>query len=575
MCVKLASTSLRLRSGNTFSQPFIVHRYSFIVFLNCHSYHSLRYGTISVEQLVEDAHRCGVDTLALTDINCSTGIFDFVKACREYEIKPIAGIDFRVGEKQLYFCIAKNAKGFKELNDFLTYHNLRHLKIPEKPFEFEHAFVIYPFDNAPAKLRDNEYIGIKYTELNRLFRFGNDPVLKRLVIHHPVTFRSSDEHNLHKLLVCVNNNILLSKLNEVRHAGAHEYMIAQEDLLLRFKHYPEIIAHTKKLLEQCSFEFDFKAPKNKKTFTRSRYNDKLLLEQLAYEGMQRRYGQKNIEAQERVNRELDIIDKLGFSAYFLIAWDVVRYSMSRGFYHVGRGSGANSIVAYALYITDVDPIELDLYFERFLNPSRTSPPDFDIDWSWKDRDEILKYIFTRFDKENTAFCGTIGSFKFRSTIRELGKVYGLPKREIDILVETPTLEHEKHSITSAIHHYGAMLKGVPNMRSMHSCGVFITEEPVTTYTALDMLPKGFPTAQIDMYISADISLEKLDVLSQRGIGHINDSVKLIKQNRGIDIDIHDTRTFKKTNAVMSCFQKEEHWVVFTLNPPRCVACCVD
>ncbi|NND88396.1 MAG: PHP domain-containing protein, partial [Flavobacteriaceae bacterium] len=182
------------------------------MYLNCHSYHSLRFGTISVEQLVEDASRCGIDALALTDINCSTGVFDFVKACRDFDIKPIVGIDFRSANDQLYMCIAKNTAGLKEINDFLTHHNLQHLKIPEQPGEFENVFVIYPFDKAPAKLRENEYIGIHYTQLNRLFRFRNDKVLKRLVIHHPVTFRTHDEYNLHKLLVCVRNNIIISKL---------------------------------------------------------------------------------------------------------------------------------------------------------------------------------------------------------------------------------------------------------------------------------------------------------------------------------------------------------------------------
>ena len=127
-----------------------------------------------------------------------------------------------------------------------------------------------------------------------------------------------------------------------------------------------------------------------RSFTGSAYDDKLLLEKLAWDGLAYRYGKQHKVAAERIRHELEIIDQLGFSSYFLITWDIIRYSMSRGFYHVGRGSGANSIVAYCLRITDVDPIELDLYFERFLNPKRKSPPDFDIDYSWKERDEVLE-----------------------------------------------------------------------------------------------------------------------------------------------------------------------------------------
>ena len=129
--------------------------------------------------------------------------------------------------------------------------------------------------------------------------------------------------------------------------------------------------------------------KQKRLFSASREDDRQLLRKLALEGIITRYGSENKSAQERVEKEFAIIDQMDFTAYFLITWDIIRLSQSRGFFFVGRGSGANSIVAYCLQITDVDPIELDLYFERFLNPSRSSPPDFDLDFSWKDRDEIV------------------------------------------------------------------------------------------------------------------------------------------------------------------------------------------
>src|SRR6185295_3211742 len=143
----------------------------------------------------------------------------------------------------------------------------------------------------------------------------------------------------------------------------------------------------------------------------------------------------NKRAAERLTRELRIIDEMGFNAYFLITWDMIRYAQSRGFYHVGRGSGANSLVAYCLQITDVDPIELDLYFERFLNPQRTSPPDFDIDFSHRDRDDVIDYIFKRYGKNHVALLGSYSTFQYNAVVRELGKVFGLPKEEIDNLGE--------------------------------------------------------------------------------------------------------------------------------------------
>jgi DNA polymerase-3 subunit alpha len=231
--------------------------------------------------------------------------------------------------------------------------------------------------------------------------------------------------------------------------------------------------------------------------------------------MKYRYGENNKEAQRRIKHELEIIDRLGFSSYFLITWDIIRYSMSRGFYHVGRGSGANSIVAYCLKITNVDPINLNLYFERFINPARSSPPDFDIDYSWKERDEVTDYIFKRYGFSHTALLGTISTFRGKSIARELGKVHGLPKEDIDNLID--------NEITDVIFSTGSRIADFPNMRSIHAGGILVSEEPITCYTALDMPPKGFPTTQWDMYTAEEIGYEKLDILSQRGIGHISES----------------------------------------------------
>ncbi len=191
--------------------------------------------------------------------------------------------------------------------------------------------------------------------------------------------------------------------------------------------YPWLARNTQNLLDDCTLQFDLDSLKNKKIFSASRYDDKLLLEKLAWDGMVYRYGKNNNEAKKRIGHELEIIDRLGFSAYFLITWDIVRYSMARGFYHVGRGSGANSVVAYCLKITNVDPIDLNLYFERFINPKRSSPPDFDIDYSWKERDEVIDYIFKRYGYSHTALLGTMSTFRGKSIVRELGKVHGLPK----------------------------------------------------------------------------------------------------------------------------------------------------
>ncbi len=263
-----------------------------------------------------------------------------------------------------------------------------------------------------------------------------------------------------------------------------------------------------------------------------------------------------------LNKELRIIDEMGFTAYFLITWDMIRYAQSRGFYHVGRGSGANSLVAYCLQITEVDPIELELYFERFLNPHRSSPPDFDIDFSYRDRDEMIDYMLKRYGKQHVALLGMYPTFQYNSIIRELGKVFGLPKAEIDQLGLKKTIEDKIHRI---ILQYGKLLQNFPSAMSIHPGGILISEEPIAAYSAVHLPPKGFPTTMQDMFVAENIGLHKLDVLSQRGLGHIKECIQLVKQNRRIDIDIHDTCKFKKdplikeqlrTGNTIGCFYIE-------------------
>ncbi|MEM9329349.1 MAG: PHP domain-containing protein, partial [Bacteroidota bacterium] len=358
------------------------------MYLNCHSYYSLRYGTLTVEDLVTEAQKCSLHYLALTDINCTTGVFDFTKACLEQKIKPIVGCEFRKEGQLLYIGLAQNLDGLRELNELLTKTNLGEKPLPlQSPF-FEHVFVIYPTSNIPEILQAHEYIGIKASALKRF----KHPLLKRLdklVCLQPVTYRNAQEHELHRLLRCIDHNILLSYLQPEQAAESNENMLPKDEIESLFGNYPEIIRNTHRLADQCEFEFNFEEPKNKRTFTNSVYEDKVLLESLALEGFKDRYQVNDKKALARLYEELEVIHKLQFGCYFLTTWDIVRHSLNHGYFHVGRGSGANSMVAYCLKITEVDPIELNLYFSRFLNTKRSSPPDFDIDWSWQDRDDII------------------------------------------------------------------------------------------------------------------------------------------------------------------------------------------
>lgn len=524
------------------------------MFLNCHSYHSLRYGTISVKELVQQCVELNIGVAALTDINTITGIYDFHRLCKKNNIKPVVGVEIRNESRLYYICLAKGKQGIGEINRLLTEHNCEGKELPKYHPHFSDVTVIYPLNDFPPKLDRNEYIGVKPEELNLLIGSKLKTYIPKMVVLQPVTFSTKNEYKLHRILRAIDNNTLVTKLEINDYCKDNEKFILPDELLKAFQQYPQIIQNTKRVLDECHFEFDYTTPKNKKHFTENKESDFTLLKELAYKGFKERYPYDDGIAKARVEKELGVINQLNFSAYFLITWDIIQYSNRMGFMHVGRGSGANSIIAYCLGITDICPIELDLYFERFLNLNRKSPPDFDIDWSWQDRDNILQYIFDKYGKDHVAFCGTNVEFKYKSIFREVGKAFGLPKEELDVLATKPIEQHDINSVSRLVHKYGKLLEKFPNQRSMHSCGILISEESIINFTALEMPPKGFPIVQFDMHVAEEIGFEKFDILSQRGLGTINDAVKLIEEKRGIQVNIRDVRLSKdeeKCNGFLS------------------------
>ena len=390
--------------------------------------------------------------------------------------------------------------------------------------------------------------------------------LHRCVILWPVTVRHKTDFNIHRLLCAIGHNTLLSKVPEGVNCRPDEIIVPEADVRSRYNAFPQLIRNTENLLDECQIAFDFHEPKNKRSFSGSRHVDKELLESETWKGAAYRYGTAFSDVvRQRIEKELRMIGELGFAAYFLVNWDIIRYARRRGYFHVGRGSGANSIVAYCLRITDVDPIDLDLYFERFINPYRKNPPDFDLDFSWRDRDELTSYIFRRHGTEHTALLATYSTYQSNSVIRELGKVFGLPAAEIDALQAMKDGEAVGPGMARLIRQYGALLQDFPHHLSIHAGGILISEKPITAYTALNHPPKGFPVTQFSMLEAEDVGLYKYDILSQRGLGHIRDTVDLVKKNRGIDIDIHRIAAFKQDEKIkelirngrcMGCFYVE-------------------
>lgn len=542
------------------------------------TYHSLRYGTLSPNDLVEAAKARDVKILIMSEINNTSCSFQFIKLCKAAGIKPVLGIEFRRDNEFLYMGIAKNEEGFFELNQFLTKHSVEHEPLPDIPPEFKNVYIIYrKLVKGVKELLDYEFIGIRPEEVNGLYSSPLRHFQHKLIAFNRVVFLDEEGFRTHKLLRAIDLNIIVTKLRPDDYAKATSVFSTPAEVAKSYEAYPKILNNTQQLFDTCSIDLESGLKNNRQTFTGSKDGDFKLLKKLCYKGYEHRYGSRR-DVFARIEKELEVIYKLNFECYFLITWDIIRYAHSVGYYHIGRGSGANSIVAYCLRITDVEPIELDLYFERFINQYRTSPPDFDIDFSWDERDDVTDYIFKRYGATHTALLATYSTFKGKSIIREVGKAFGLPKAEIDLLVDEPLATEKHHGYAKHVFKYGERIVGFPNYLSIHAGGVLISEKPINYFTALQLMPKGFPITHFDMYGAEDLGFHKYDILSQRGLGHIKDAVTLIHQNKKERVDIHDLDTIKQDEKVktqlrsghcIGCFYIESPAMRGLLSKLRC------
>ena len=539
------------------------------MYLNTHTYYSLRYGTFSTETLLELAQINGINNFALTDINSTSACLDFVRLAPRYKIRPVVGIDFRLGVEQYYVAIAKNNEGFQEINSSLSEILHGSVVLTREAPIFDHAYVIYPFRKGVSyTLKANEFLGISPYDLDyvRLKKIDT----KRAVILHVVSFRNKRDFNAHRLLRAIDNNTLLSKLAVSEQGNPLDTPLSANKLETLYEDFPEVISNTKLILDHSSIEFDFSEramPQNQRTYTGDEDEDMALLKKLCSEGLAYRYPNPTTEITDRIKKEMDTIEQMGFVSYFLMNWDIVSYARSKGYFYVGRGSGANSIIAYLLRITNVDPIELDLYFERFINLYRKNPPDFDIDFSWMDRDDVTAYIFKRF--ENVALVATYNTFQYRAVIRELGKVFGLPKAEIDQLSRGYVTSFDSNHLAHLVLRYGKYIHGFPSHLSIHSSGIIISEFPIHYFSPTFMPPKGYPTIQFDMHACEDVGLFKFDILSQRGLGKIKDALTLVQKNRPTEpaIDIDDINRFKADPQIKSLLRSANAIGCFYVESP--------
>jgi error-prone DNA polymerase len=540
--------------------------------VNSHSYYSLRYGVLSPKEWLAFFESQPWPAMAITDINNTSACMTVLYLLRNHPKKrAVIGVDFRNGITPCYVALAKNWKGFRQINDHLSehLHRKQRFSLRAPVAALKDAWIIYPLESLPPNtpLAPNELIGVGADQLRFLHLSPHIDRQHKLIAMPTATFRGKRDHNAHRLLRAIDENTLLSKLSKDKQAKEDDRYLSNDELRSAYVEVPYLLRQAQQVLEHCNILLPDEASLNLQTYTGSKQKDLRLLKKLAYDGIPYRYPTVDFKVKERIEKELELIAKKNFVSYFLINWDIVNYAQKRGYFYVGRGSGANSIVAYLLKITDVDPIELDLYFERFINLYRTSPPDFDLDFSWRDRDDITQYIFKRFP--HTALLATYNTFQYRAVVRELGKVFGLPKHEIDKLSRGKFSSNELDQLGHLVLRYSTYIQGFPSHLSIHAGGILIAEKSIHYHTGTFLPPKGFATTQFDMVVAEDIGLHKFDILSQRGLSKIQDALHIVRKNKPEDtlLDIRNLQAFKQDEKIKSILRDGRAMGCFYVESP--------
>lgn len=285
-----------------------------IMYLDAKTYYSFCFGTISTSALVAAAVENGISTLALCNINSTYDHWEFVKLCRESNIKAVLGVDIRNNHSHCYLLIAKNNSGLQWINEFLSHHLINKLDFPADPNAPENVFVIYPYESKKiADLKSNERIGIKPYELPSLYNFTPT---EYHVMHQPVVVQDKEHFYLHCLLRAIDQNILLSQLDPQTCCHREDEMVSPSKLLAQCQRYPTLVTNTYKLLDACSIDMNFETDKTRQVFGGSNEDDIVLLDKLARAGLLRRYGKRNKKAAERLDYEPKVINDLRFYDLF-------------------------------------------------------------------------------------------------------------------------------------------------------------------------------------------------------------------------------------------------------------------
>lgn len=547
------------------------------VHLHTHSYYSLLDGVPSPEELLIAAKRAGFKSLALTDHNGLYGAVEFYQKAVELNIKPIVGAQLTFAEAHSLVLLVKDETGYQNLCELISRgrlqggHNRFELSFQEL-VNFTNGLIclsggqkgiIYKLiahrktDDAlkQARFLQNLFGGDFYLEMQHFS--AQDTLinirLRDMSIEHKIPLTASnDVHFIHsrdwylrRTLHAIDANIVSEKVSS---AGNSEHFLKSAlQMQELFKSFPQAISNAAKIARSCQFDFKLGKPVFPSVELPEGESSFSCLWKKSFDGATRRYQPLTKEVISRLEYELNIIHELGFAEYFLIVKNIVDHCHQNHIPCVGRGSAADSLVSYVLEITQVDPIRHNLYFERFLNPERSDPPDIDLDICWKSRDAVIDYVYETFGKERTAMICTFNTFQNRSAIRDVAKTFGLPEDEIakitkhlpyrsieqveEVVNTLPELKELRYNLNlyEDILRIARRIADFPRHLSIHPGGVIIAPERITHHTPLEVAGKGTIIAQYDMYSIEKLGLVKMDLLGVRSLTIVTETLRAIRE----------------------------------------------
>ena len=521
------------------------------VHLHVHSEFSLLDGANRIKDLPVRAKELGMNAIAITDHGVMYGVIDFYKACKKEGIKPIIGCEVYVAPRSRFdkdgqqdkeynhlILLAKDNQGYKNLSKLVSigflegyYYKPRiDLEVLEKYHEglialsaclagsINQAILANDMPKAESiakwfknVFKDDYYLelqnnGIKEQVLvnQKLVEIGRKLDIPLVATNDAHYLKKEDAHN-HEILLCIQTGKRMSDEDRMRFDTDELYIKSPEEMSDYFSNLPDAIENTVKIAEKCNVEFEFGhtiLPNYEVPEGYATHYD--YLRKLCEDGIKNRYGENpSKEILDRMEFEISVIKKMGYVDYFLIVWDFIHYAKSHGIpVGPGRGSGAGSIVAYAIEITDIDPIKYNLLFERFLNPERISMPDFDVDFCYERRQEVIDYVGEKYGKDHVSQIITFGTMSARMVIRDVGRVLDYPYAQTDKLAkmipneihitikkameqnrELRELYEDDEEIRNILN-ISMALEGMPRQASTHACGIVITKDPVDTYVPL-------------------------------------------------------------------------------------------